>query len=114
MGSKRLKAIAVNGSHRPQLADATRLETLRRDAIKKIKAHPSCQLLSSQGTPGLFLLRELIGYGIVKNWQMDLSEFPGKEHISGERLNKEYLLRREACFQCPIACGRITRVTLEG
>jgi len=114
MGSKRLKAIAVNGSHRPPLADATRLEALRRELIKKIKAHPGCQLLSSQGTPGLFLLRELIGYGIVKNWQMDLSEFPGKEQISGERLNKEYLLRREACFQCPIACGRITRVTLEG
>ncbi len=114
MGSKKLKAIAVRGSHNPPLADASRVEALRREMIKKIKAHPSCQLLSSQGTPGLFLLRELIGYGIVKNWQMDLSEFPGKEQISGDRLNKEYLLRREACFQCPIACGRVTGVTLEG
>lgn len=114
MGSKKLKAIAVKGSHKPPLADGTRLEELRRELIKKMKADPSCQLLSSQGTPGLFLLRELIGYGIVKNWQMDLCEFPGKEQISGERLNKEYLLRREACFGCPVACGRVTKVSLEG
>lgn len=114
MGSKRLKAIAISGSKKPHVADPSRVRALYKIMFKKMKEHPRCQLLSSQGTPGLFLLRELIGYGIVKNWQMDLCEFPGKEQISGERLNKDFLVRRESCFSCPIACGRITRIVLDG
>ena len=101
MGSKKLKAIAVNGSQRPPLADAARLETLRRELIKKIKAHPSCQMLSSQGTPGLFLLRELIGYGIVKNWQMDLSEFPGKERDLRGKVEQGIPLAERSLFPMP-------------
>ena len=29
-------------------------------------------------------------------------------------MNQEYLLRREACFGCPVACGRVTKVSLDG
>ncbi|MEW6335683.1 MAG: aldehyde ferredoxin oxidoreductase family protein [Thermodesulfobacteriota bacterium] len=114
MGSKHLKAIAVMGGRKPPLADRARLAELRRTLIRTMKTDPTCRLLSAQGTPGLFLLRELVGYGIVKNWQMDLSEFPGKERISGERLNSEYLLRRETCFGCPVGCGRVTKVAMDG
>lgn len=114
MGSKHLKAIAVMGGRKPPLADRARVDDLRRMLIQIMKSDPSCRLLAAQGTPGLFLLREAVGYGIVKNWQMDLSEFPGRERISGERLNSEYLLRRETCFGCPVGCGRVTKVSLAG
>ena len=114
MGSKKLKAIAVSGSKRPNLADPSRVSALRKILLQKMKEHPGCQLLSSQGTPGLFLVREFIGYGIVKNWQMDLSEFPEKEQIGGERLNKDFLIRKESCFGCPIRCGRVTRGSMNG
>ena len=114
MGSKKLKAIAVRGDEKPNVSDPPRVKELFKVLQRKMKTTPSCNLLSSQGTPGLFLLREVVGYGIVKNWQMDLCQFPGKEKISGERLNKEFLIRREACFSCPIACGRITRTIMDG
>ena len=114
MGSKKLKAIAVRGDQKLHLADAPRVAALYKEMFQKIKSHPSYVLLSSQGTPGTFLLREFRGYGIVKNWQMDLSEFPSKEQISGDRLNKEFLIRKDACFSCPIACGRVTRGMMEG
>ena len=114
MGSKKLKAIAVSGSKRPNLADHSRVSALRKTLLQKMKEHPGCQFLSSQGTAGLFLLRELIGYGIVKNWQMDLSEFPEKEQIGGERLNKDFLIRKESCFGCPIRCGRVTQGRMNG
>ncbi len=114
MGSKKLKAIAVNGNRKPHLRDAARVKILCKGFLQKIKEHPSTDLLSSKGTAGLFLLREPVGYGIVKNWQMDLSEFPGRNQISGDRLNEEFLVRREACFNCPVACGRVTETILDG
>jgi len=114
MGSKRLKAIAVRGSRRPNLADPARVRALSKTLVQKMKKHPGCQLLASQGTPGLFLLREFVGYGIVKNWQKDLSEFPEKEQIGGERLNKDFLIKRDACFGCPIRCGRVTKGRMDG
>jgi len=114
MGSKKLKAIAVKGSKKPELADPDRVRALYKDFIRKLREHPSYTFLSSLGTPGLFLGRELLGYGIVKNWQMDLSEWPGKTKISGQRLNEEFLIKREYCFGCPIGCGRITRSVLDG
>ncbi len=114
MGSKKLKAIAVKGNRKVPLADSTRVIVLFKEMLQKIKNHPSYVLFSSQGTPGTFLLRQFRGYGIVKNWQMDLSEFPLKERISGERLNKEFLVRKDACFSCPVACGRVTRGMMDG
>jgi aldehyde:ferredoxin oxidoreductase len=114
MGSKKLKAIVVRGRQRPNLADPSRVNALRKTLFQKMKEHAGCQLLSSQGTPGLFLLREFMGYGIVKNWQKDLSEFPEKEQIGGERLNKDFLLRKESCFGCSIRCGRVTKGRIDG
>ena len=114
MGSKKLKAIAVSGNRKPILADPSRATDLSRALIRKMKAHSGCQLLSSQGTPGLFLLREFVGYGIVKNWQKDLSEFAEREQIGGERLNRDFLVKKDACFACPIRCGRVTRGRMDG
>lgn len=115
MGSKRLKAIAVCGNTPPKAANPDWVKRLKRSFLKGLRRHPSFEFLSSMGTPGLFLPgRELLGYGIVKNWQMDMCEFPGREKISGQRLNKEYLIKREFCFNCPIGCGRITRGSIDG
>ena len=114
MGSKKLKAIAVHGVKRPAVADPARTKTLFKDFVRDLKKTPVYELLSSQGTPGAFLAREAAGYGIVKNWQMDLSEFPGKEKISGDVLNDTYLVKKDACSNCPISCGRVTRGVLKG
>lgn len=115
MGSKKLKAIAVSGDNKVRVADPSRMSDLHKTLLQKMKEHPACKGLSSQGTAGGFVLRELIGYGVVKNWQMDLSEFPGKEQISGEALSsKNFLIGRESCFNCPIGCGGMTRVVWEG
>ena len=114
MGSKKLKAIAVYGNKKPDVADPNRLKFLYKEFVQKGKENPRYKFLASLGTPGQFLPREILGYGIVKNWQMDLCEFPGKTKISGQRLNDEFLIKREFCFNCPIGCGRITRGILDG
>ncbi len=114
MGSKKLKAIVVKGQQAPPVADREGTKALYKAFIKDLKDKPAYLLLSSQGTPGTFLAREAVGYGIVKNWQMDLSEFPGKTRISGDVLNDQHLIRKDACFSCPVCCGRITRGSVNG
>ena len=74
MGGKKLKALAVRGSKRPNLADPPQVSALRKTLLE-LKEHSGCQLLSSQGTPGLFLLREFIGYGMVRRLA-DQFKFP--------------------------------------
>ncbi len=114
MGSKNLKAIVVRGAHKPAVADPERTRSLYRSFLQEMKEKPVYLLLSSQGTPGTFLAREAAGYGIVKNWQLDLSEFSGKAGISGEVLNDKYLIKKDACFSCPVCCGRVTRGRRDG
>jgi aldehyde:ferredoxin oxidoreductase len=36
--------------------------------------------------------------------------FGNAEDISGETLAEKYLIKKEACYRCPIACGRYCRV----
>ena len=55
-----------------------------------------------------------IGYGLVKNWQEALSEWPGKDKISGTVLNEQYLVAKDSCFACPIGCGRMVRHPVDG
>ncbi|HDN01724.1 MAG TPA: aldehyde ferredoxin oxidoreductase, partial [Candidatus Bathyarchaeota archaeon] len=43
-----------------------------------------------------------------KNWQTGVN--PEADKISGETMEKEYLIKRRPCWGCTIACGRVTRV----
>ena len=110
MGSKNLKAVAVKGSGSVTVAnkDAFRKATL--DRFQKIKA----SVVTSQGLPkyGTAVLINVINqHGILPTKNFREGVFEGAEKISGETMAEEILIRNRACFSCPIACGRVTRVT---
>jgi len=46
-----------------------------------------------------------------KNFQR--SCFEGADNISGESIRKRLLIRQRACFNCGIACGRVTKTDRE-
>jgi aldehyde:ferredoxin oxidoreductase len=115
MGSKRLKAIAVHGEKSPGVADMARIKELNKGFLKRIKENKASQRQSALGTAGGFPQKvENLGYGLVKNWQVDLSEWPGKAAISGALLNEKYVIRKETCYRCPIGCGRLVRHPKDG
>ncbi|MEW6142545.1 MAG: aldehyde ferredoxin oxidoreductase family protein [Chloroflexota bacterium] len=105
MGSKKLKAIAVHGDKKPQVADQAKLKEINEIFIKKLQE--TRRGLAANGTIGAFFLYP--GYGLVKNWQMDISEWPERNNIAPAVLNEKYLTSKFACFACPIGCGRIVR-----
>ena len=50
-------------------------------------------------------------HGVFPTRNFQQGTFEGWEAIHGETLTRKYLVSPKACFSCPIACGRVTRVT---
>jgi aldehyde:ferredoxin oxidoreductase len=48
--------------------------------------------------------------GVLPTRNFQQGTFEGWEGIHGETLTEKYLVRAKACFSCPIACGRVTRI----
>lgn len=108
MGSKDLKAVVVRGSTKVQVADRDGFDQIQRRVMGRFreaaKAHPSPP--SHHGTlGGMVPLAQKHGVLPTKNHQR--GTFDGWQAIRGQTLTEKYLV----CWACPIACGRVTRVT---
>ncbi len=109
MGSKNLKAITVKGTGKVNIFDADNLKGVFSESIKKIRENGvTGQGLPKYGTAVLVNIINENGAFPVNNFQE--SYFDRAEDISGEALEEKYLVRREACYRCPIACGRYCKV----
>ena len=109
MGSKNLKAIAVKGSGKVNLYDAEKLKGIFTESIKKIRENG----VTGQGLPayGTAVLVNIINEnGVFPTNNFQKSHFDKAEDISGETLAEKYLVKKEACYRCPIACGRYCKV----
>ena len=105
MGSKNLKAITVKGSGKVQVHDADKLKEVFSDAVKKIRENGvTGQGLPTYGTAVLVNIINENGAFPTNNFQE--SYFDKAEEISGETLAEKYLIKKTACYRCPIACGR--------
>ncbi len=114
MGSKNLKAIVVKGKGSVQLADPEGFKAFNKNILNKYKeAVAKTPLgLTVNGTAGVVVATQNFGVLPTKNWQ--LGTFEGWQEIQGESLSKKFLVKNKACYACPIACGRVTRVTEPG
>ena len=108
VGSKNLKAIVVKGSSKPAIADPEKLKAVVKESRGKLKDNG----VTGQGLPtyGTAVLVNIINEGGVfptNNFQT--TYFDKAENISGEHLAENFLIKRESCFACPIACGRYAK-----
>ena len=112
MGSKKLKAIVVRPTKRnadDTLASAENLIEANKAAMVNIKENGLTSTgLRELGTACLVNVINSVGALPVRNWQD--SHFEQAEDISGETLAEKYLVRANACYRCPIACGRVIKV----
>ncbi|MBM4338732.1 MAG: aldehyde ferredoxin oxidoreductase family protein [Deltaproteobacteria bacterium] len=115
MGSKNLKAVVVAGEGSVPMADEERFNEIQKRVLTKfrdaVKAGPSP--LSLHGTIGVMTpLTQEFGILPTKNFQR--GTFDGWEAVSGQTLTQKYLKKTVACWACPIACGRFTKVEEPG
>ncbi len=107
MGSKHLKAIVVTATR--NIIEPKDKEALRdtvTHSLKLIKDNGvTGQGLPTYGTAVLVNIINNIGSFPTKNWQV--SEFANAEHISGETLKENHIVKQGYCHRCPIGCGRV-------
>lgn len=112
LGSKNLKAVVVKGNKKVALAQPEEMKALSRQVREEVNAvaKEGRLTLRDYGTAYMPLVTNEAGILPTHNFQTGV--FSGAEAISGEVLRDKYLIRPRACYGCPIACGRVTR--LEG
>jgi aldehyde:ferredoxin oxidoreductase len=108
MGSKNLKAIVVEGNEKPEIVDQERFKFMLYEARKLLAANPlTSQALPEFGTSVMLNIVNNIGALPTRNSQQ--TQFEQIEAICGETLTEKYLIRKAACWACPIACTRISK-----
>ncbi|MCP8322180.1 MAG: aldehyde ferredoxin oxidoreductase family protein, partial [archaeon] len=105
MGSKKLKAIAVRGTERVEVADEASFRGLVEEISLIIENNPRTKSLRSYGSAGSMEGNEVVGDVPIKNWMVD-SWSDGAKKLSGQYMAKTILKRPVTCFACPIACKR--------
>jgi aldehyde:ferredoxin oxidoreductase len=109
MGSKKLKAIVVSGTQKPQVADPEGFRELSKTLTERMKKNAvTGEGLPKYGTAILVNIINQAGMLPFKNWQFGYN--PEADKISGETLEKTYLIKRRPCWGCQIGCGRVTKV----
>jgi len=108
MGSKNLKAVIVRGTGKVVNANPDQMKNVLKAALGKIKENG----VTGQGLPGYgtaILVNIINESGIfpVNNFQESYD--PNVESVSGETMTANHLVKKEACYRCPIACGRYNR-----
>ncbi|MCX8187485.1 MAG: aldehyde ferredoxin oxidoreductase family protein [Nitrososphaeria archaeon] len=107
MGSKNLKAIAVSGSGKIEVADPQKLRDYIRRILPSIMSFPTTQIYSVYGTSGE--MGPMYMYGDVPIKNFSLGKWDGIEKLRGEVLAKTLVKGHRACFNCPIGCWRYVK-----
>ncbi|MBM3298075.1 MAG: aldehyde ferredoxin oxidoreductase, partial [Candidatus Aminicenantes bacterium] len=110
-GSKNLKAVRVSGGEKTEPADRALFQSGRAQALHLLRAAPATKrLFKEMGTAGLVNLINLIDMLPRRNFGGTAHEESDVERVSGEAVSRLLLERAGACFSCPIACQRHTRI----
>jgi len=109
MGSKNLKAIVVRGTKKVGIANQEEMKEAVKVCMDKIRENGVTGTgLPTYGTAVLVNIINENGVYPTKNWQE--SQFDLADSTSGETLAEKYLVKKDPCYRCPIACGRYCKV----
>jgi aldehyde:ferredoxin oxidoreductase len=108
MGSKKLKAIAVRGSAQVPLADETAFSAARQEAWDVVKDDIQTQMLRLGGSS--FWMDMAMMYGDVPQRYFTQGEWEAAEKLTASSMVDSIFVRPRACYRCPIACGRETKL----
>jgi len=102
MGSKNLRAIAVRGHQKVELADDKAVSSLARWLRDNLKTNRGAVDMGKNGTAGGLMGLNTAGGLPTRNFKYGV--FEGAEKISGAAINENILAKRGGCYSCPIRC----------
>jgi len=110
MGSKNLKAIAVQGTEGVPIANKEKLDELRKEAAKIIRKSVGL-MFQTEGTSASVGTSVHVGDFPVKNWQ--LGNFPDGAKLDSAADYRKILVKKWPCYRCQVACGRWVKLENE-
>ena len=111
MGAKKLKAIAVAGSHRVDVADPDMFKSLREEMLKHLRNGKGAKRLSEYGTGSHLDAYLETGNLPLKNWAGDQWEIESVLAISAAEVSRDSFKRtKSGCYGCPIGCEKVVSV----
>jgi aldehyde:ferredoxin oxidoreductase len=110
MGSKLLKAIAVNGKTRPEVANKEAVT----DTARWMRDNYEAPLgtMQDMGTARGVVILNSAGGLPTRNFLE--GSFEGFETLTGRHMTDTILVDRESCYACPVHCKRTVEVSDEG
>jgi len=111
MGSKNLKAIAVRGHKKPEVADRKALAALARWGAENF---PESDIfgMGTHGTAEVLAFQHEAGGLPTRNWSSGV--FEGHEAIAGETMTDTILKERDTCYACVVRCKRVVEGEWQG
>jgi len=107
MGSKNLKAIAVRGHQGVSVPDIEEFIELSKEITKNDVLTEDNLWAKTDGTPSFLQMVQEGGILPTRNFQMGVFEYANK--IDGDAV-KKLLVRRRACYGCPLGCSSLNQV----
>jgi len=108
MGSKKVKAIAVKGNAKIEVANPEEYKAEARQRYDWVNQSLLKMTLEVFGTAVMVDLVGVKGGLPTRNFQTGV--FPNMDKINGTAINETMLTGRKPCFACPVACGRIVEI----
>ncbi|PWU18450.1 MAG: aldehyde ferredoxin oxidoreductase, partial [Candidatus Rokuibacteriota bacterium] len=102
LGAKHVKAVAVAGTRKTQLADPALLKTLLDERREPLMT--GTKALATYGTP--FLVKPINTLGALGAYNLRQETFADALAISGEEMRAHHHARDTTCLKCPVACGK--------
>ncbi|MFQ6076632.1 MAG: aldehyde ferredoxin oxidoreductase family protein [Candidatus Bathyarchaeia archaeon] len=106
MGSKNLKAIAVRGRGRVEMAEPERVRELASWMRENVMA--KAKRLHLYGTGAWMTAHVLAGNLPTRNFRD--GEFPNPEAISAQTIEETVRIRMESCYACPVGCKKVVKI----
>ncbi len=107
MGAKRLKAIAVRGHGKVELADPQKVRDLNRYFVRTFRENPDDRGLNILGTSQYVAGQNVDGQLPTRNFQTGFLE--GGEAIYGETMYERMEVSHESCWGCAVRCKQVVR-----
>ena len=108
MGSKKLRAIAVRGTRKVEVADPDFLRSMATWTKEKIETDPATHRRSTLGTAGGATGLNEAGGLPTRNFSQ--GAFEGTSRIDGAAIVETIRVKRDTCYACPIRCKPAVKI----
>ena len=112
MGSKKLKAVVVQGRQKIGSYAPEAVKALARLGAENLASNPDLGGLSRNGTADVVAVQNMMGTLPTRNYNE--GQFEKVDDINGDRLTETLLKERDTCFACVVRCKRVVDAEYKG